>query len=254
MTKLTTAEVKQLLAQKPVSADLLAQLKIDERKSVQSLLLSYERKCEQQRKLIQKYEEMLYFEKEAWTLGFQNIAGVDEVGRGPLAGPVVSAAVILPRGKQILGLNDSKQVSDKKRKQLLLEIQTYAVGIGIGMASVEEIDTLNIYQASRLAMTRAIGNLSIPCDYLCVDAMNLDAEIPQKSIIKGDARSVSIAAASIVAKETRDQLMVEYAKEFPGYGFEKHVGYGTKEHLKALKKLGVTPIHRRSFAPVKNLL
>lgn len=254
MERLTIAEVKNLLSSDNVPQDFIKMLYQDERKSIQNLLKSYQRKCEKKIQLEEKYEEMLHFEREAWAKGFQNIAGVDEVGRGPLAGPVVSAAVILPCDKKILGLNDSKQLSDKRRKQLFTEIQESAIGIGIGMASVEEIDALNIYQASKLAMLRAIQNLSHPCDYLCIDAMDVNIDIAQTPIIKGDARSVSIAAASIVAKETRDQLMVDYAKLYPGYDFEQNMGYGTKAHLKGLEQSGVTPIHRRTFAPVKNLL
>lgn len=252
--KRTIEEIKALLSEIEISSELLQELKADERKSVQKALEIYDRKVEKRKEAEYKFEEMSMFEKEIWAQGFQAIAGVDEVGRGPLAGPVVSAAVILPKTYKVLGLNDSKLLSDKKRNQLYKEIQKYAVAIGIGMATVEEIDTLNIYQASRLAMKRAIGNLSKPCDYLCIDAMELDLNIPQKSIIKGDRKSVSIAAASIVAKQTRDQMMVEFSKVYPGYGFEKNMGYGTKEHLDGLNQFGVTPIHRRSFTPVKDLL
>ncbi len=252
--KWTTKEIFNQLKAGTVSLEYLNEIRKDNRKSVQTALTAYLKREEKQKMEILKYDEMTRFEKEIWAKGFEKIAGVDEVGRGPLAGPVVSAAVILPKAYKILGLNDSKQLSDKKRSQLYEEIQKYAVAIGIGIASVEEIDMFNIYHATKLAMQRAIDDLPVSCDYLCIDAMELDVNIPQLSVIKGDARSVSIAAASIIAKQTRDQMMRDYAKQFPGYGFEKNAGYGTRMHLEALHQFGVTPIHRKSFAPVKNLL
>lgn len=176
------------------------------------------------------------------------VCGIDEVGRGPFAGPVVAGAVILPEDSQILYLNDSKKLSEKKREALYDEIMEKAVATGIGMVSPQRIDVINILQATYEAMRMAISNLGIKPDILLNDAVTIpDVEIVQVPIIKGDAKSVSIAAASIIAKVTRDRLMVEYDEVLPGYGFASNKGYGTREHIEALKKLGPTPIHRMSF-------
>ncbi|OJG28286.1 ribonuclease HII [Enterococcus caccae] len=199
------------------------------------------------------FEEMQQFENSARAQGHRLIVGIDEVGRGPLAGPVVAAAVILPENFQLLGVNDSKKLSAKKRDELYDEIQNQAISIGIGMVDHNKIDEINIYQASKLAMGIALEDLCFIPDYLLIDAMKLDVKIPQESIIKGDARSVSIAAASIVAKVIRDRLMEDYGKMYPGYGFEKNAGYGTKEHLLGLQKQGICTIHRKTFAPIKDM-
>lgn len=199
------------------------------------------------------YEEMKQFEKNAYSQGHRLIAGIDEVGRGPLAGPVVAAAVILPENCTLLGVNDSKKLSVKKRDELYNQIQDQAISIGLGIASQQVIDEVNIYQATKIAMGQALEDLSFVPDYLLIDAMKLEVQLPQESIIKGDARSISIAAASIIAKVTRDRLMEDYAELYPGYGFEKNAGYGTKEHLSGLEKLGICPIHRKTFAPIKNM-
>ena len=176
------------------------------------------------------------------------ICGIDEVGRGPLAGPVVAAAVILPKDQEILYLNDSKKLSEKKREALYTEIMEKAVAVGIGIASPARIDEINILQATYEAMRMAIGKLAVRPDVLLNDAVTIpEVDIPQVPIIKGDAKSKSIAAASIVAKVTRDRLMVEYDAVMPGYDFASNKGYGTKAHIAGLKELGPTPIHRRSF-------
>ena len=176
------------------------------------------------------------------------ICGIDEVGRGPLAGPVVAGAVILPKDDMILYLNDSKKLSEKKREMLYDEIMNRAVATGIGMASPARIDEINILQATYEAMRMAIDNLKVRPDILLNDAVTIpQVDILQVPIIKGDAKSISIAAASIIAKVTRDRLMVEYDKVLPGYDFESNKGYGTKAHIAGLKELGPTPIHRRSF-------
>ena len=188
----------------------LQALQADERAGVQKLLQQYEKQRVKHQLLQEKYEEMMRFENEAFQQGARFIAGLDEVGRGPLAGPVVSAAVILPKECQILGLNDSKQLSAKKREELFIEIQNKAVAVGIGVVSPEEIDRINIYQASRLAMKEALIDLAVKPEYLLIDAMTIDTEIPQQSLIKGDARSISIAAASIIAKVYRDNLMKDF--------------------------------------------
>ena len=224
----------------------------DQRLGVQQALAQWERGLLKKEKEVALLEELSQFENEAKAAGHRLIAGIDEVGRGPLAGPVVAAAVILPDDCQLFGVNDSKQLSAKKREELYDQIQSQAISIGIGMVDHEEIDRINIYQASKKAMGIAVEDLGFLPDYLLIDAMELDTAIPQKSLIKGDARSVSIAAASIVAKVCRDRLMEDYARLFPGYGFEKNAGYGTKEHLAGIQNQGIFAIHRKSFAPIKN--
>ena len=208
-----------------------------------------ERLRKQQEKLekeIASTEAMSVFEKE--YSDHQAICGIDEVGRGPFAGPVVAGAVILPKDHPILYLNDSKKLSEKKREELYEVILKEAVATGIGMASPARIDEINILQATYEAMRMAISNLSVQPDLLLNDAVTIpEIEIMQIPIIKGDAKSVSIAAASILAKVTRDRLMVEYEKVFPGYDFASNKGYGTKAHIEGLKKFGPTPIHRMSF-------
>lgn len=191
------------------------------------------------------------FETEARRCGYRLVAGLDEAGRGPLAGPVVAAAVILPRRCQLAGLNDSKQLTEMERERLYDEIRRRAVGIGVGQASEREIDAMNILEATRLAMCRAIQALPAMPDYLLLDAIELSAvSLPQRAIIKGDTLSVSIAAASIVAKVTRDRLMGDYHRQYPQYNFQAHKGYGTAEHLRMLAAHGPCAIHRRSFRPV----
>ena len=195
------------------------------------------------------------FEVEARSRGYRHIAGLDEAGRGPLAGPVVAAAVLLPRRFRLPGLNDSKQVGEFDRVRLFAEIVRRAISVGIGAATETEIDRLNILQASKLAMRRALEALPVQPDFLLLDAVTLSGlSIPQRAIIKGDGLSCSIAAASIVAKVTRDRLMVEYHRWYPQYNFAEHKGYGTPEHLRLLREHGPCVIHRRSFAPVQHLL
>ena len=198
-------------------------------------------------------EKLLVRREELRVNGFQLVAGVDEVGVGPLAGPVVAAAVVLPERVQIYGLNDSKQLSKQARERLAGEIREQCVGIGIGSVEPGEIDRLNIYRAALEAMRRAVEELCKTCeiDYLLVDARTVPGMmLPQTAIIHGDAVDASIAAASIVAKVHRDLLMVDYDDVHRGYGFSRHMGYGTEAHLRALRELGPSPIHRRSFAPV----
>ena len=181
------------------------------------------------------------------------LCGIDEVGRGPLAGPVVAGAVILPEDCEILYLNDSKKLSEKKRELLYDEIMEKAIAVGIGAVSPERIDEINILQATYEAMRTAVSELGVKPDVLLNDAVTIpEITIPQVPIIKGDAKSVSIAAASIIAKVTRDRLMVQYEEVLPGYGFAKHKGYGSKEHIEAIRRLGPTPIHRRTF--IKNFI
>ena len=199
--------------------------------------------------------DLLEFEKELYGQDVQLIAGVDEVGRGPLAGPVVAAAVILPMNAELAGVNDSKKLSAKKRALYYKQILETAIAVGIGEASVAEIDTLNILQATKLAMKRAIAGLAVAPEHLLIDYLTLDQDIPQTGIVKGDSRSLSIAAASIVAKEVRDLLMQELGETYPAYGFEKNAGYGTKVHRAALDAHGyIDGVHRKSFEPVKSIV
>ncbi len=192
------------------------------------------------------------FEQEARRCGYRLIAGMDEAGRGPLAGPVVAAAVILPVRCRLRGLDDSKQLSEGEREHLYTDIFEKAVGVGIGSSDAGEIDCLNILEATRLAMKRAITNLAPSPDYILIDAVTLpEIGVPIRPIIKGDLLSVSIAAASIIAKVTRDRIMARYHEVFPQYGFLSHKGYGTAEHLELLALHGPCVIHRRTFAPVK---
>lgn len=195
------------------------------------------------------------FERVAWLCGYRRVAGLDEAGRGPLAGPVVAAAVILPTRCRLLGINDSKQLPAKDREQVYAAILEQAVGVGVGSADVAEIDQLNILEATRLAMRRAVDQLTLPPDYLLIDAVVLPGfKVPTRPIIKGDSLSVSIAAASIIAKVTRDRLMARYHEIFPEYGFLFHKGYGTTEHLERLARHGPCSIHRRTFAPVQEVM
>ncbi|MDH6363164.1 ribonuclease HII [Enterococcus sp. PF1-24] len=245
---------KQLQTINDAADERLALWQSDERKGVQQALQQWQNRLAKQAEIAAHYQEMLLFEKQNWQAGYQIIAGIDEVGRGPLAGPVVAAAVILPQNVDLVGVNDSKQLSLAKRESLLVEIEKQALGIGVGIISPEVIDDVNIYEATKLAMQQAIDNLPEIPDFLLIDAMKLANGIPQENLIKGDARSISIAAASIVAKVTRDHMMVEYDKQYPGYGFDRNAGYGTAEHLAGIQKLGITPIHRKTFAPIKNYL
>ncbi|MGE8204102.1 ribonuclease HII [Heyndrickxia sp. NPDC080065] len=234
----------------PFMKDLLN----DERKGVQKLVRQWIKEQEQKKAKREKFDQMMKYEKKMKKQGFQHIAGIDEVGRGPLAGPVVSAAVILPDHFYLPGINDSKQLSETKREEFYEVIINAAIAIGTGIISAEEIDVVNIYEATKKAMLAAIGTLDTTPDYCLIDAMKLTMPIPYTSIIKGDATSVSIAAASIVAKVTRDRLMKQYGEEYPEYKFENNMGYGTKEHLLALEKYGPCPIHRKSFAPIKDFV
>jgi len=191
-------------------------------------------------------------ERQLWRQGYQHVAGVDEVGVGPLAGPVVAAAVLFRSDIRIAGVDDSKRVPPGTRMRLAAEIRARALGVGVGVVAVEDIDRLNIYHAALEAMRRAVAALALTPDYLLVDARTVPGlTMPQLPIIKGDARSFSIAAASIVAKVTRDTLMTELATLYPEYGFAEHMGYGTPAHLAAIQRYGPCPAHRRSFAPVR---
>ena len=250
----TIKEVKERLAMiDELDHPLFEELILDGRAGVQAAISKRKRELQKQVDEDLRLEKMLAYEKELYAQGIDLIAGVDEVGRGPLAGPVVAAAVILPKACKILGLNDSKKIPKSKHKEIYEAVLQNAIAIGIGIKDNQVIDQVNIYEATKLAMMEAIGQLEPQPQHLLIDAMKLDLPIPQTSIIKGDANSLSIAAASIVAKVTRDQMMEEFDREYPGYDFAQNAGYGTAKHLAGLDKLGVTPIHRRSFEPVKSM-
>ncbi|MCI6349405.1 MAG: ribonuclease HII [Tenericutes bacterium] len=197
---------------------------------------------------------MLEYENELYEKGITLIAGVDEVGRGPLIGPVVAAAVILPKGFYHPGIKDSKKLSEKKREELYKVITENALSIGVGTVSEEVIDEINIYEATKTAMKEAINSLTIPPEHVLIDAMKLDLKMPSTSIIKGDALSESIAAASIIAKVTRDHLLMKMDEEYPMYDLKNNKGYGTKKHLEALEKYGACKYHRKSYSPVTKVL
>ncbi|MGE5700907.1 MAG: ribonuclease HII [Clostridia bacterium] len=232
--------------------ELLEMLQSDTRKGVIQLLKQHQQRETKRLQLLARWQEMSRYEREQRIAGKRYIAGIDEVGRGPLAGPVVACAVVLPEDIYIPGLNYSKKVAPAEREQLYEQIMKQAVSIGIGSVDASRIDQINILEATKEAMLLAVRAISVPIDVCLIDAVRLpNLPIDQVPIIGGDAQSISIAAASIVAKVTRDRLMNEYAKEYPQYGFEKHAGYGTKEHLLAIQTHGPVSIHRHSFTGVK---
>lgn len=198
--------------------------------------------------------DLLSYEKELYESGIKLIAGVDEVGRGPLIGPVVAAAVILPKNYKLNGLNDSKKLSEKKRNEYYEIINRDALAIGIGVIDEKIIDEVNIYEATKLAMIDAINALEVKPEHILIDAMPLDVNIPTTSIIKGDAKSLSIAAASVIAKVTRDNMMYELDKKYPNYGFGNHKGYPTKKHIEALKEYGLIEGYRKTYAPIRDMI
>ncbi len=194
------------------------------------------------------------YEKELRSNGIKLIGGVDEVGRGPLVGPVVTACVILPETFNLDGLTDSKKLTEKKRDFYYDEIMKQAVSVGVGIVSNEEIDKINIYEATKVAMKQAISNCDVKPEHVLIDAMKLDLDIPSTSIIKGDLLSISISAASVIAKVTRDRMMYELDEKYPMYDFKSNKGYPTKKHMEAIKEYGIIPEHRKSYGPVKEYL
>lgn len=252
MQKLSIKQVEEQLSTILDDSDpFIAEVEKDERKGVQKELEKWKKQRVQEKYRIDKFNEMNHYERKYRAQGFHFLAGVDEVGRGPLAGPVVCAAVILPEGFFLSGIDDSKKLTEKKREEFNEIIQKEAIAISISMIQPSVIDEINIYEATKKAMNSAIASLKVKPDFLLIDAMKLDTPYPSESIIKGDAKSVSIAAASIIAKVARDRLMKELAIEYPQYGFHQNRGYGTKEHILAIEKHGITPHHRKSFAPIK---
>jgi ribonuclease HII len=241
---------------RPVPRGLVEALEGDARLGAHQLAKQIRTRRRKNRAEGQRLHNLLRFEIELWEQGFNLIAGVDEAGMAPLAGPVVAAACILPQNYKLRGLNDSKQILDETlRGELACQIKSDAIAWAVGHAEVEEIDTLNIYHAGLLAMRRAVEGLASAPDYVLVDARRIPyCSAPQRGIIKGDTLSASIAAASIIAKTTRDALMTEFDQVHPGYNFASHKGYPTPEHCRLLKELGAVAIHRRSFARVREVL
>ncbi|WP_077309615.1 ribonuclease HII [Terribacillus halophilus] len=251
---LTIQQIRTHLHEGTYSNEMLTSWQEDHRAGVQKLIATHQRKEAKEKELRDLYTEMCSFENARYADGKKYIAGIDEAGRGPLAGPVVAASVILPREVYIAGLNDSKQLSEAKREALYEQIIASCTAYGVGIVSSQRIDEINIYQAAKQAMMEAVEAMEQQPDHVLVDAMPLDTlSCSHESLIKGDQRSVSIAAASIIAKVTRDRLMKDADREYPGYGFKDNMGYGTKQHLEALHSQGATPLHRTTFGPVKEL-
>lgn len=249
--KLTIKEIEAVFLHGEVTEDFLAACRADTRKSVQAVLRRYERVCRERERVAAMYA----YEHAAAARGHILVAGVDEAGRGPLAGPVAVAAVILPRELYVPRLNDSKKLSAQVRASLYEEIVEKAICCHVTLIDAAEIDRINILQATIRGMYEAVAALDPAPEEVLVDAVELPRLlIPTQSIIKGDAKSASIAAASILAKVTRDRLMEAYDAAYPGYGFAQHKGYGTAEHIAAIKNLGACPIHRRTFEPIRSML
>ncbi|SHN15983.1 ribonuclease HII [Gracilibacillus kekensis] len=246
--KWTINQIKDyLFSDEKPSEDLLKKLYCDQRIGVKKMLNQYENRLAAKQAEEDHFLKISRFEQELWKNGLTHIAGVDEVGRGPLAGPVVAAAVILPSDFKLLGINDSKKLSKKKRELYYHYITTHATDYSVGVVDAAEIDRINILQASKKAMYHAINGL-MKIDYVLIDAVKLEKlSVPSNAIIKGDQKSMSIAAASIVAKVTRDKMMENIHEKYPSYDFHKNSGYGTKVHLKAIEENGLTRYHRRSF-------
>jgi ribonuclease HII len=240
---------------RPLPRHLHEALRADPRAGVAAVLDAIEARQRDNRREGQRVARLCRFERELQAQGFAHIAGVDEAGMSPLAGPVYAGAVIFPQGYRRNGIDDSKKLSAEQREELAAHIKREALAWAVGVVEPDEIDRINIYRAGLLAMRRAIEALGIVPDYLLIDARSLkELAIPQRGIVRGDAQSISIAAASIVAKTARDAYMVELDRRFPGYGFARHKGYPVQEHVKAIAELGVCEQHRRSFAPVRAAL
>lgn len=250
----TLRRIAERLEAGNVDEILLTRLARDPRAGVAALLARFRRRREREADLVAHLHGLLELEREQWARGATHVAGVDEAGLGPLAGPVVAAAVILDRNSIPLGIDDSKKLDEKTRQRLAGEIRASAVAVSVGIATVEDVDRLNVYHAGLLSMRKAVEGLSSrPCHVL-VDARRIPGvDVAQSAYIKGDSRSASIAAASIIAKTTRDGLMEELDAKYPGYGFSRHKGYGTQAHCDAVRRLGPCPAHRMSYAAVRDL-
>ena len=257
MSRLLLAEIRRRIVAeaRPLDSATEAALRADPRPGAKAILAAVARRRGENRAEGQRLRHLLRFETTLWAQGVLHVAGVDEAGMSPLAGPVAAAAVVFAPGSRIPGVDDSKKLDAPTRDKLAAEIRTSAVAWAVGFAQVEEIDSINIYWAGLLAMRRAVEGLSPAPQHLLIDARRLkDLSIPQQSIVRGDSLSLSIAAASILAKTARDALMQKLDAAHPGYGFAKHKGYPVREHLLALERLGASPVHRRSFAPVRTVL
>ncbi len=258
MSRYSLSELRErhLKEGRPLPVGLVAELEADPRAGAKALAKAIKNRQAANRSEGQRLKHLLKYENALYEQGIELIAGVDEAGAGPIAGPVVAGAAILPRGYKLRGLDDSKKILDEAfREELAAEIKANAIAWAVGSCSHEEIDTINILQASLLAMKRAVEGLKVAPLHCLVDARTIPRiRTPQTAIIKGDALSLSIAAASILAKTTRDAHMIALDKKHPGYGFAQHKGYGTEDHLAAIGRHGVLPFHRRSFAPVRRAL
>ncbi|GAA0445289.1 ribonuclease HII [Lentibacillus halophilus] len=255
MKKQSIGVLKQSLEADELDQAYINALKSDERKGVQQLIQRYERKKLKEKALEEHFNRMSRNEKRHYANGCTYIAGVDEAGRGPLAGPVVAAAVILPHDFKLLGLNDSKQLNERTRHEFAHLIKKNAVSYSIAMIDNQTIDDINIYQATKRAMHGVVKQLDPSPDHVMIDAVSVD-NLPctSEAITKGDQESISIAGASILAKVTRDHFMKKLHEQYPAFGFASNMGYGTKQHLDMLKEQGISPYHRRSFSPVQNAL
>ncbi|SET83427.1 RNase HII [Salinibacillus kushneri] len=253
--KETIKEIREKLATDTYSPSEWEAYQKDNRKGVQDLVSKQKKKDKEKQQQKDQFEHMLIWEKNLWNKGYTYIAGIDEAGRGPLAGPVVAGAVIIDESFYIEGLDDSKKLPESTRERFFDEIKEKAVGFGIGIVDSQTIDQINIYQATKLAMKKAVMDIKNDPQYLLIDAVKLpELPVHQESLVKGDQKSVSIAAASVLAKVTRDRMMKDIDREYPSYQFASNMGYGTKVHLEALKQNGPTPFHRRSFTPVKEAM
>lgn len=252
----TIKEITNLLKEATSFEPWMEEIKEDERVGVQKAFAQWKRKMEKQQLLLDEYNTKFTFDQSYSPFENAYIAGVDEAGRGPLAGPVVTASVILPneRCEALIGINDSKQLSKKTRAQFAKIIEQHAICYSVHFQSVEEIDRLNIFEATKQSMKQSIESLSIRPDHCLLDAIKVPIDIPQSSIIKGDAQSLAIGAASILAKHYRDEYMDKLHEQCPEYGFKKHAGYGTKQHLEAIGTYGITIHHRKSFEPIKSMI
>lgn len=255
--QVSLAELRRIYVEegRPLPKDVEARLRADDRVGAQSLLATIDRRRRANRAEGQRLRRMLTYESDLWAGGVDAVAGVDEAGMSPLAGPVAAASVILPPGCRIAGVDDSKKLTPEVREALAAQIREQAVAYSVAFVEAEEIDEINIYRAGLLAMQRAVEGLETRPGALLIDARRLpEVPIQQISLVQGDAKSLSIAAASILAKTARDQRMRSLAETYPGYGFEAHKGYPVKAHVEALERLGPCPVHRRSFAPVRKAL
>ena len=256
LNNLSLEEIREQLLRgdQPITANFLNKLGRDPRQGARKIYELLKKRYEKERTDRVRVLNMLNFERVLWKSGIQSVAGIDEVGIGPLAGPVVAAAVVFPPGTELVGIDDSKRLDIDQRVKMEAVIRRTATAIGVGLAEVGEIDRLNIYHAALLAMRRAVEALPVRPDHLLIDARIIpDVSIPQNSFFKGDGINFSIAAASIIAKTYRDRLMEDLEKKYPGYGFAQHKGYGTAEHQNSVRQLGPCPVHRMSFPFIREL-